>query len=102
MNNLLSFKPINSLNDVKLLRKFYDSLKTEVRGLNSLGLEKKNFGDMLVPVLMSKVRAELKLNMSRSFEKELWDQGVHPISNTKFPEYSRFSRLLDTLGLCWN
>ena len=76
MNNLLSFKPINSLNEVKLLSKFYDSVETEVRGLNSLGLEMENFGAMLIPVLMSKVPAELKLIMSRSFGKELWDVTV--------------------------
>ena len=75
MNNLLSFKPINSLNDVKLLRKFHDSVETEVRGLNGLGLEKKNFGAMLIPVLMFKVSAELKLIMSRSFGKRI--MGCH-------------------------
>ena len=41
-----------------------------------MGLEKKIFGAMLIPVLMSKVPAELKLNMSRSLGKELWDVTV--------------------------
>ena len=79
MNELLNFEPIGindityDINDLKDLRKLYDRVETQVRSLDNLGIEFKNYGPMLVPVLMSKLPTELKLIISRKFGKNLWD-----------------------------
>ena len=78
MHILWNFKPINTCDrvaDIKSLRRFYDAVEVEIIGLTGLGLGKNNLvNSMLIPVLMSKLPAELKLIMSRSFgEEEVWD-----------------------------
>ena len=62
-----------NINDVKALRLLYDHVETQVRSLNNLDITCKNYGPMLVPVLMSKLPSELKLLISRKFGKALWD-----------------------------
>ena len=73
MNELLNFQVIGDINNVKELRQLFDKVETQVRSLDNLGVECKSYGPMLVPVLMSKLPAELKLIISRKFGKTLWD-----------------------------
>ena len=46
---------------VKEMRCLHDGLETQVRSLSSLGLDTRNYGPMLMPVLMAKLPDELKL-----------------------------------------
>ena len=73
MNELLNFQNVNDFNNIKELRSLYDKMETQVRSLNNLGIESKNYGSMLVPVFLSKLPTELKLIISRKFGKNLWD-----------------------------
>ena len=73
MNKLLNLEPTSSLSDVTELRKLYDEIETQVRCLNSLGLDEKNYGAMLVPVVMAKLPQAVKLIISRQFGKNTWD-----------------------------
>ena len=69
MNKLLGLEPISHLGAVNELRKLYDEIETQVRSLNSLGLDEKNYGAMLVPVVMSKLPQQVKLIITRQFGK---------------------------------
>ena len=73
MNKLLGLEPISDLGAVNELRKLYDEIETQVRSLNSLGLDEKNYGAMLVPVVMSKLPQQVKLIITRQFGKTSWD-----------------------------
>ena len=73
MNNLLSMDPVKSISDVKSLRKLCDIIKSQIRGLNCIGIEAKNYGPLLIPVVLSKVPDEIKLVVSRKFGKDIWD-----------------------------
>ena len=73
MNKLLGLEPISHLGAVNELRKLYDEIETQVRSLNSLGLDEKNYGAMLVPVVMSKLPQQVKLIITRQFGKTSWD-----------------------------
>ena len=60
-------------NDVKELRILFDTIETQVRSLNSLGLDEKNYGSMLIPIIMSKLNQEVRLIITRQFGKNVWD-----------------------------
>ena len=73
MSKLLSLEKIQSIYDIKGLRRVYDEVETQVRSLNCLGLEAANYGPMYIPVLFGKLPDELKLIISRQSGKNVWD-----------------------------
>ena len=62
-----------SLNTITSMKHVHDGLVTQVRSLSSLGLDTRNYGPMLMPVLMAKLPDELKLIISRQFGKDIWE-----------------------------
>ena len=64
---------MKSISDGKSLRKLCDIIKSQIRGLNCIGIEAKNHGPLLIPVVLSKVPDEIKLVLSRKFGKDIWD-----------------------------
>ena len=61
MSKLLSVERVKNISDTKGLRKLTDVVKSQIRGLNSVGIEAKNFGPLLIPVVFSKIPDEIKL-----------------------------------------
>lgn len=55
------------------MRKLCDLVKAQIRGLNCVGVEAKNYGPLLIPVVLSKIPDEIKLIVSRKFGKDIWD-----------------------------
>ena len=66
MDKLLSISPVTSLNDIGKIRNVYDEIEVHVRNLNSLKIDTKQYGPVLVSVVMSKVPEEIKLVISRA------------------------------------
>ena len=73
MNKLLNLFNSGNLNDLKYLRELYNNIDTQVRSLKSLGMDPDSYGPMLIPVVMSKLPENLKLNITRQFGQDLWD-----------------------------
>ena len=55
------------------LRKFYDSMETSIRGLESLGQSHQTYGSLLTPIIFGKLPEEMRLTMSREHGKRNWD-----------------------------
>ena len=54
----------------------YDKLETHIRSLQSLGINSKQFGPMLVPVLMDRLPPDLALIISREYDskrEDVWE-----------------------------
>ena len=84
MARLLSLESVCDISEVKNLRKLYDEIETQVRSLQTLGLDPMNYGPMLTPVLLSKLPDDFKLIISRQFGKTAWDiQKVLEFYNTE-------------------
>ena len=64
MNNLLELEPINDLKNVKELRYIYNTIETQIRSSENLGIESKMYGPFLIPVLQRKIPSELNLIIS--------------------------------------
>ena len=73
MSKLLNLDVIGDIGDIKGLRRLYDEVETQVRSLEGLKLDPKQYGPMLTPVLLSKLPAEFQLIISRNFGKAAWD-----------------------------
>ena len=54
------------------LRKVYDKINVNVRGLEALGVKSEQYGSLLIPVIMSKLPTELRIQVARKTADELW------------------------------
>ena len=61
------------LNDLKYFRELYNNINTQVRSFTSLGMDPDSYGLMLILVVVSKLPENLKLNITRQFDQDLWD-----------------------------
>lgn len=52
-------------NSLASLCMFYDSVESHIRGLSLLGKSDKPYGDMLVPIIISKLTTEVRHNLAR-------------------------------------
>ena len=64
MNKLSNLSNSGNLNDLKSLRQLYNNIDTQVRNLTSLGIDPDSYGLMLIPVVMSKLPENFKLNIT--------------------------------------
>ena len=55
------------------LRIIYDKIKINVRGLESLGVKAEQDGSFLIPVIMSRLPAEVRLHVARVSTKDVWE-----------------------------
>ena len=51
VNELLKSKKITSDKDLTGLRKFFDNIDSHVRIVQGLGIENKNYGSLLAPII---------------------------------------------------
>ena len=54
------------------LRYVYDKVSIHVRGLESLGVTAEQNGSMLIPVVMSKLLTEVRVQIARLTSSEVW------------------------------
>jgi hypothetical protein len=65
MDALLSVEVVTSDNNLKALRRLYDVVESQVRGLKSLGVASETYGTLLSSILLSKIPKEIRLIISR-------------------------------------
>ena len=73
MDALLNLPVANSHQDLKGLRRLYDSVEAHVRGLRALGVAAGPYGGLLTSILMNKLPPEIRLIISRELTEEKWD-----------------------------
>ena len=65
MDTLLNLEAVTSPQNTRALRKLYNKLETNVRGLDALGVKAESYGTLLATVLVRKLPQELRLIVSR-------------------------------------
>ena len=53
------------------IRAIYDKISVQVRGLDALGVRAEQYGSFLIPVIMSKLPAEIRLQIARVTTQEV-------------------------------
>ena len=54
------------------LRLVYDKFSVNIRGLESLGVSADQYGSLLIPVIMSKLPHEIRVQVARNTANEVW------------------------------
>ena len=65
MDALLKLPLVNN-SDTKRLRSVYDLFGQKIRGLKTLAISSKEYGSLLLPILMSKLLQEFKLILTKN------------------------------------
>ena len=65
MDTLLHIEAVTSQYNLKGLRRMYDLMESQIRGLRSLGVSSESYGSLLSSVLLSKLPQELRLIVAR-------------------------------------
>ena len=55
------------------LRHVYDRISINIRGLESLGVSSSQYGSLLIPVIMSKLPPEIRIQVARNTAREVWE-----------------------------
>ena len=71
MDALLKLPLVNNT-DAKRLMSVYDLIEQNTRGLKTLGISSKEYGSLLLPILMSRLPQEFKLILTRNVPKDKW------------------------------
>ena len=72
MDDMLKIIPCNS-DKVSHLRSVYDKIHINIRRLESLGVTPEQYGSFLIPVIMSKLPSDVRLQVARVTAKEVWE-----------------------------
>ena len=73
MESLYKLKEVDTVHDIQRVRNLCDKIESNIRGLMGLGINKEQYGPMLIPLIMGKIPSEFRLMISRKFEKGTWD-----------------------------
>jgi hypothetical protein len=71
MDELLKIQPC-ATDKLSALRFVYDKISVHVRGLTSLGISTEQYGSLLIPVIMSKMPSDIRLEVARKASKDVW------------------------------
>ena len=72
MQKLDKLPKINSSNDSNGLGKMYDQIEVCVRNLKTLNIDIATYGTILVPLLNGMLPSEIRVILSRNFQKDIW------------------------------
>ena len=72
MDALVKLAKVES-DDLHGLRKFYGDAESNVPSLRNLGIDSKSYGSALSTLIIEKLSQDIKLNISRKIETDIWD-----------------------------
>ena len=70
MEKLTNLQKVSSSSNFKDLRMLYDNIESNIRSLESLGVESKQYGSLLVPVILGTLPDDIRLIVSRNCTSE--------------------------------
>ena len=75
MEVLMSVENVGSDHNLKGLRRLFDTVESQVRGLRALGITADSYGGLLSSLLITKLPPEMRLIVSRSLNDDSWELG---------------------------
>ena len=72
MDELLKI-PACTGNKSSQLRFVYDKISVSVRGIEALGVNSSQYGSLLIPIIMTKLPPEIRLQIARNTVDEVWN-----------------------------
>ena len=72
MDEIFKIQPCMEGGRLGPLRYVYDKISVHVRGLASMGVSSKEYGSLLIPIIMSKLPSDVRLQISCKSTNEVW------------------------------
>ena len=72
MNILMTLDSVQLDHHTQDLRRLYDKVEANIRGLDALGIGSETYGALFTPLLIKKLPAELRLNLARKILLAEW------------------------------
>ena len=69
MDVLMNFEAVISQHNTRGLRRLFDSVEAQVRGLKALGISSESYGSLLSSILLNKLPPEIRLIVSRGLAR---------------------------------
>ena len=60
-------------NSTMSLREIYDTLNVHIRGLKSFGVTSKEYGSLLIPVIMARIPNAIAIQVAQKTTEDVWD-----------------------------
>ncbi|XP_042148992.1 uncharacterized protein LOC121837441 [Ixodes scapularis] len=95
-SSLRLISPVKSANDTSGLRTMFDQVQINIRGLQTLGVNKSSFSSMLCDILMRALPRDIVVNYHRTAHLSAATAMPGPSSQ---PDRSELDRLLDFLAI---
>ena len=73
MDEMLKLPSLHSNSRIQEIRSVLDRLTIHVRGLETLGVDAQQYGSLLIPIVMSKLPPDIRLNFSRKMTNAVWE-----------------------------
>ena len=75
MDALMKLPVLADNDNTQKFRRVYDKIESHIRSLQGLGVESKNYGCLLVPVILNHLPNDLRLIVSRKFDAsgDVWE-----------------------------
>ena len=70
MERFINLPTIKSSKDIVGLRKFSDQIESTLRSLTTLGIDSRNYGALLIPIVLNRLPDDIRLLISRKYESE--------------------------------
>ena len=65
MNKLFNLSTVYKSSDIFKLKRLYEEIETNTRALSALGLDEKQYGAMLIPIILKTIPRDLTLEWNR-------------------------------------
>ena len=72
MEELLKLN-ICTLDKPSQLRFLCDKINVNIRGLEALGVKSEQYGSLLIPIIMAKLPAEIRVQVARNTSQDVWE-----------------------------
>ena len=72
MDNILKLNPCSN-DKPNQMRYIFDQIRDQIRGLESLGVKTESYRQLLIPIIMSKLPLDMRLQVSRQNSKKVWE-----------------------------
>ena len=73
MEVFLNLERVSSQHNIKSLRRLFDSVESQVRGLRALGVSSESYGELLMSILLNNLPPEIRPIISRELLGVAWN-----------------------------
>ena len=84
MEHLLNLQAVTDSRELRKLRKLYDTIEQDIRGLRSLDVEVSSYGSLLISVIQGRLPRDILIDIGKEMKLKTWRRMESRDINGKF------------------